>query len=106
MGPLCFDFGFGPFRWVCTSGNEEDLNITDQIAASVLEDLNVNAPREIKMQLQDNINWIKKARANKLVVGSKARILYADSIGRTRIARAFNQPIRDGRIGPVVLGRP
>ena len=105
MGPLCFDFGFGPFRWVCTSGKDEDLRHTDEIAAEVMEALYADAPVEIRTQLADNINWIRKAQANKLVVGSKARILYADSVGRIRIARAFNNAIRDGKIRPVVLGR-
>jgi len=105
MGPLCFDFGFGPFRWVCTTGKDEDLRITDDIAARILEELFSDAPAEIRRQLEDNISWIRKAQANKLVVGSKARILYADAIGRIKIARAFNEAIRNGEIGPVVLGR-
>ncbi|HQQ99156.1 MAG TPA: urocanate hydratase [Cyclobacteriaceae bacterium] len=105
MGPMCFDYGFGPFRWVCTSGKAEDLAATDRIAAAVLEELLVTAPKEIQLQLKDNINWIKAASANKLVVGSQARILYADAEGRIRIAEAFNRAIRDGEIGPVVLGR-
>ena len=105
MGPMCFDYGFGPFRWVCTSGREEDLDKTDQLAAEVLEGILRNAPEEIHSQLQDNINWIKAAKANKLVVGSKARILYADAEGRTKIAEAFNKAIAEKRIGPVVLGR-
>ncbi|MBK5191851.1 MAG: urocanate hydratase [Flavobacteriaceae bacterium] len=105
MGPLCFDYGFGPFRWVCASGNETDLDKTDAIAASVLEQLKINAPEEIQSQLRDNIHWIKNAKKNKLVVGSKARILYADAMGRTEIAKAFNDAIAEGKIGPVILGR-
>ena len=106
MGPLCFDYGFGPFRWVCTSGLEQDLAVTDQIAADVLETIAQSAPAEIKQQLHDNIHWIKAARENKLVVGSKARILYADAEGRTQIALAFNAAIQSGAISaPVVLGR-
>ena len=105
MGPMCFDYGFGPFRWVCTSGKQEDLDFTDACAANVLEEILKEAPLEIHGQLKDNINWIKAAKANKLVVGSKARILYADAEGRIRIAEAFNKAIREGKIGPVVLGR-
>ncbi|OEJ99930.1 urocanate hydratase [Roseivirga misakiensis] len=105
MGPLCFDYGFGPFRWVCASGNAEDLDKTDQIAAEVLTQMLNEAPEEIKPQLQDNLHWVKEAKANKLVVGSQARILYADAEGRMRIAAAFNQAIAAGTIGPVVLGR-
>lgn len=105
MGPMCFDFGFGPFRWVCTSGKQEDLDITDNIALDVLEDMKKSASEDIRFQLADNINWIKGAKANKLVVGSKARILYADAKGRIAIATAFNKAIREGRIGEVVLGR-
>jgi urocanate hydratase len=106
LGPLCFDYGFGPFRWVCTSGLEKDLDITDQIAAEVLERLHREAPREIQSQLQDNLDWIRAAKKNKLVVGSQARILYADSDARVEIARAFNQAIASGKISaPVVLGR-
>lgn len=105
MGPMCFDFGFGPFRWVCTSGKSKDLDQTDLIAQRVLEDIRKNAPSEIHGQLDDNINWIKQARQNKLVVGSQARILYADASGRIKIAEAFNEAIRKGEIGPVVLGR-
>ncbi len=105
MGPMCFDFGFGPFRWVCTSGKPEDLQKTDKIAKKVLEELKLSAPEEIQQQLQDNITWIKGAQENKLVVGSQARILYADAEGRTRIAEAFNNAIAEGKIGPVVLGR-
>ncbi|HOX78345.1 MAG TPA: urocanate hydratase [Bacteroidales bacterium] len=106
MGPICFDYGFGPFRWVCTSGKPEDLRTTDRIAAEVLEQLYSGAPPEIRMQLSDNILWIKSAEENKLVVGSQARILYADAEGRIRIAEAFNRAIRDGLISaPVVLGR-
>ncbi len=105
MGPMCFDFGFGPFRWVCTSGKQEDLDHTDLLAAQVLEALLKEAPQEIHPQLRDNIQWIKQARQNKLVVGSKARILYADAEGRIAIAQAFNAAVRAGTIGPVVLGR-
>jgi urocanate hydratase len=105
MGPMCFDYGFGPFRWVCTSGKQEDLDYTDQLAQQVLGEILVNAPDEIHGQLQDNINWIRQAKQNKLVVGSKARILYADSEGRMKIALAFNQAIRENTIGSVVLGR-
>ena len=106
MGPMCFDYGFGPFRWVCTSSDPKDLQLTDQIAAEVLEKMMQEAPEEIRQQLADNLLWIRQAEENKLVVGSQARILYADSEGRIRIAKAFNQAIRDGRLkGPVVLGR-
>jgi urocanate hydratase len=105
MGPMCFDFGFGPFRWVCTSGNPEDLDVTDQVAADVLEQLLRSAPTEIRNQLEDNIRWIRTAKSNKLVVGSQARILYADAEGRIKIAKAFNDLIRAGKIGLVVLGR-
>ena len=105
MGPMCFDYGFGPFRWVCTSGKPEDLAKTDEIACQVLEELAANSPKEIQQQMHDNIQWIKGAQENKLVVGSQARILYADAIGRMKIAAAFNKAIADGKIGPVVLGR-
>jgi urocanate hydratase len=105
LGPLCFDYGFGPFRWVCASGKEADLDATDQIALDVLVRLKERAPKEIQQQMADNIQWIKEAKANKLVVGSQARILYADAEGRMEIASAFNSAIRDGKIGPVVLGR-
>jgi urocanate hydratase len=105
MGPLCFDYGFGPFRWVCTSGKQADLDYTDSLAAEVIESLLLSAPPEIRPQLQDNLNWIRKAKDNKLVVGSKARILYADAVGRIKIATAFNEAIRKKIIGPVVLGR-
>ncbi len=105
LGPLCFDFGFGPFRWVCASGKDSDLEKTDAIACSVLEEMMLNSPEEINQQMADNIQWIKGARANKLVVGSKARILYADAEGRMRIAEAFNRAIRNNEIGPVILGR-
>jgi urocanate hydratase len=105
MGPLCFDFGFGPFRWVCTSGLESDLDYTDVLAAEILEDLLRQASEEIRSQLKDNIQWIRQAKSNKLVVGSQARILYADAEGRIKIATAFNEAIRQGKIGPVVLGR-
>ena len=106
MGPMYFDYGFGPFRWVCTSGKEEDLAVTDEIACNVLEEIAKNSPVEIQQQMHDNIQWIKGARANKLVVGSQARILYADCEGRTKIAAEFNKAIADGRLSaPVVLGR-
>jgi urocanate hydratase len=105
MGPMCFDFGFGPFRWVCASGKPEDLQTTDTIAAKVIEKMLQGAPSEIRGQLQDNLLWVKQAQENKLVVGSQARILYADAEGRTNIAAAFNQAIRERKIGPVVLGR-
>ncbi|MDM1405572.1 urocanate hydratase [Myroides marinus] len=105
MGPMCFDYGFGPFRWVCTSGNPEDLAKTDMIACEVLEEMIKNSPIEIQQQMADNIRWIKGAQENKLVVGSQARILYADAEGRINIARAFNDAIKAGKIGPVVLGR-
>ena len=106
MGPLFFDYGFGPYRWVCTSSNADDLAVTDQIAASVLEEIATSAPEEIKNQLLDNIHWIKEAGANKLVVGSQARILYADSEGRIKIALEMNRAIREGRVSaPIVLGR-
>ncbi|GGD86815.1 urocanate hydratase [Planktosalinus lacus] len=105
MGPMCFDYGFGPFRWVCASGKAEDLAKTDAIACEVLEELIKNSPEEIRQQIQDNITWIKGAQHNKLVVGSQARILYADSEGRIKIAEAFNNAIAKGEIGPVILGR-
>lgn len=106
MGPMFFDYGFGPFRWVCTSGKPEDLAETDRLAVEVLEEIKKTAPDEIKNQMDDNIHWIKEAGRNHLVVGSQARILYADSEGRTKIALAFNEAIREGRISrPVVLGR-
>jgi len=105
MGPMCFDYGFGPFRWVCASGKPEDLAKTDAIACEVLEEMMKNSPVEIQQQMQDNINWIKGAQENKLVVGSQARILYADAEGRIKIAEAFNQAIAKGEIGTVVLGR-
>lgn len=105
MGPMCFDYGFGPFRWVCASGKPEDLAKTDEIACRVLEEIMQNSPIEIQQQMADNIRWIKGAQENKLVVGSQARILYADAEGRIKIAAAFNQAIKEGIIGPVVLGR-
>ena len=106
MGPMFFDYGFGPFRWVCTSGRPEDLEMTDRLAAEVLEDMCRTAPGSIRGQLEDNLHWIREAGRNRLVVGSQARILYADCEGRTRIALAFNDAIADGRISaPVVLGR-
>lgn len=105
MGPMCFDYGFGPFRWVCTSGNARDLEITDKLACTVLEEMLSKADDEVRQQIADNIRWINGARENRLVVGSQARILYADAEGRVKIARAFNEAIRSGEIGPVVLGR-
>lgn len=105
MGPMCFDYGFGPFRWVCVSGKPEDLTFTDQLASDVLAEMAAVAPSEISQQMEDNIRWIKAAGENKLVVGSQARILYADSEGRIKIAQAFNKAIKEGKIGPVVLGR-
>lgn len=106
MGPQFFDYGFGPFRWVCTSAKPEDLAVTDQIALEAQEEILKHAPQEIQHQLQDNIHWIREAAANKLVVGSQARILYADSEGRIEIARRFNEAVRTGKLSaPVVLGR-
>lgn len=106
MGPLYFDYGFGPFRWVCTSSDPKDLEVTDKIAADVLEEIARTAPKDITTQLKDNIHWIKEASQNKLVVGSQARILYADSEGRIKIAEAFNKAIKDGKVSaPIVLGR-
>ncbi|MEO0554134.1 MAG: urocanate hydratase [Bacteroidota bacterium] len=105
MGPMCFDYGFGPFRWVCTSGKPEDLRRTDQIAVQVLKKMASKSATEIKRQVEDNLRWIKTAEENRLVVGSQARILYADNEGRIEIAKAFNKAIRAGQIGPVVLGR-
>ncbi|MFL2663763.1 MAG: urocanate hydratase [Crocinitomicaceae bacterium] len=105
LGPMCFDFGFGPFRWVCASGEQSDLDKTDEISCAVLEEMMQTSPPEIKQQMADNIQWIKGARENQLVVGSKARILYADAEGRMKIAEAFNQAIKENKIGPVVLGR-
>ena len=105
MGPMCFDYGFGPFRWVCASNNPEDLQKTDEIACEVLEEMIQDSPSEIQQQMKDNIQWIKGAQENKLVVGSQARILYADAEGRMKIAEAFNNAIKEEKIGPVVLGR-
>lgn len=106
LGPMCFDYGFGPFRWVCTSGDPADLAVTDELAKTVLEKIYETAPQEIQQQLADNIIWIKDAQQNNLVVGSQARILYADSEGRIKIAEAINAAIREGKISaPVVLGR-
>lgn len=106
MGPMCFDYGFGPFRWVCTSGKPEDLQTTDNIACKVLEEIMKNSPKEIQQQMQDNITWIKGAQENKLVVGSQARILYADAEGRMKIAEAFNNAVADGKVAsPINLGR-
>ncbi|MFZ4547040.1 MAG: urocanate hydratase [Bacteroidales bacterium] len=106
MGPMCFDYGFGPFRWVCASGDPSDLDTTDTIAMKVLENLALESPPEIMQQMRDNIRWIREAKQNKLVVGSQARILYADCEGRTQIALAFNEAIKAGKLnGPIVLGR-
>lgn len=106
MGPMCFDYGFGPFRWVCTSSDPKDLAMTDEIAKEVLDKLMQESPKEIQEQMQDNITWIEGAQENKLVVGSQARILYADSDGRVEIALAFNKAIKEGKISaPIVLGR-
>jgi urocanate hydratase len=106
MGPMCFDYGFGPFRWVCTSGNPTDLEKTDKIACEVLEEIRKNSPKEIQQQMADNIQWIKGAQENNLVVGSQARILYADAEGRMKIAESFNNAIKNGDItAPIVLGR-
>jgi urocanate hydratase len=105
MGPMCFDYGFGPFRWVCTSGKPDDLDLSDKIATQILFEISSHAPVEISQQMKDNITWIEGAKENKLVVGSQARILYADAEGRIRIAEAFNQAIKAGKLGPIVLGR-
>jgi urocanate hydratase len=105
MGPMCFDYGFGPFRWVCASGKQEDLDKTDKIACKVLEEMSETSPSEIRMQMADNIKWIKNAKRNNLVVGSKARILYADAEGRMKIAEAFNNAIANSEIGLIILGR-
>ena len=106
LGPMCFDYGFGPFRWICTSGDSNDLKTTDNIACNVLKKLVKKAPKEIQQQLEDNIQWIQGAQQNNLVVGSQARILYADSEGRIAIAKAFNEAIKNGLISaPIVLGR-
>ena len=107
MGPMCFDYGFGPFRWVCTSGKPEDLDLTDRIAMEVMTEIAETAPDEISQQMHDNIRWIREAKTNKLVVGSQARILYADAEGRIKIASAFNEAVKSGKISaPVVLGFP
>ncbi len=106
MGPMFFDYGFGPFRWVCTSSDEHDLEVTDRIAREVLEEIHKTAPEEIRAQLEDNILWISEAGKNKLVVGSQARILYADCEGRTKIAERFNRAVKEGEVkAPIVLGR-
>ncbi len=106
MGPMCFDYGFGPYRWVCLSGLEEDLRTTDKIAASVLESYAESAPDDIRVQTLDNLRWIRQAGENKLVVGSQARILYADEPGRIALGLAFNKAIKSGEVkGPIVLGR-
>ena len=106
MGPMCFDYGFGPFRWVCCSGDESDLRATDKIAQRVLTDLSTNCPEEIRTQYIDNVRWIREASQHSLVIGSKARILYADEEGRRKIAQAFNTAIADGEVSAqIVLGR-
>ncbi len=105
LGPMCFDYGFGPFRWVCASGKPEDLEYTDRLAEEVLTKIMQNSPEEIQLQMADNIRWIQEAGKNKMVVGSQARILYADAEGRMKIAKAFNDAVKEGKIGPVVLGR-
>jgi urocanate hydratase len=105
LGPMCFDYGFGPFRWVCTSGKQEDLDKTDVMAAAVLQDIMEHAPEAIQLQMKDNITWIQNAKKNDMVVGSQARILYADAEGRMKIAQTFNDAIAKGEISPVVLGR-
>ncbi|AZA77294.1 urocanate hydratase [Chryseobacterium sp. G0186] len=106
LGPMCFDYGFGPFRWVCASGKQEDLRITDQIAKEVMQEIKANAPEEIQQQLEDNILWITEAESNALVVGSQARILYADAEGRAKIATKFNEAVASGKLSaPVILGR-
>ena len=106
MGPLCFDYGFGPYRWVCTSGDPADLKRTDEIAADVLRSMRDGAPEDVRQQINDNLRWIEQAGSNQLVVGSQARILYADDVGRRNIALAMNRAIASGELqGPVVLGR-
>lgn len=106
LGPMCFDYGFGPFRWVCTSAKAADLRLSDRIAFEVLQDLSRDASEEIRLQMEDNMTWIREAESNQLVVGSQARILYADALGRIKIAKAFNEAIRKGKItAPIVLGR-
>lgn len=106
LGPMCFDYGFGPFRWVCASGLDEDLAVTDAIAAQVMRTIMDDSPPEIRQQMADNIKWIDEANQNQMVVGSKARILYADSEGRIKIAEAFNQAVSTGKLkGPIILGR-
>ena len=105
MGPMCFDYGFGPFRWVCASGNQNDLDKTDEIACKVLKKLSKDATDDIRQQMLDNIKWIEAAKENNMVVGSKARILYANSEGRIEIAKAFNKAIVNKIIGPIILGR-
>jgi urocanate hydratase len=105
LGPMCFDYGFGPFRWVCATGNPDDLRKTDRIAAEVLRTLAASAPDDIRLQMEDNLRWIEQAEENRLVVGSQARILYADSVGRIALARAFNDAIARGELGTIILGR-
>jgi len=105
LGPLCFDYGFGPFRWVCSSGSKNDLKLTDDIAANILRKMSEKAPKDIMIQMKDNLHWIENANDNNLVVGSQARILYADSIGRIAIAEAFNKAVAKGEVGPIIIGR-
>jgi urocanate hydratase len=106
MGPVCFDYGFGPFRWVCTSGSAEDLRTTDRIAAEIIEGQAANAPDDVRQQMLDNVRWIRAAEANAMVVGSQARILYADHAGRRALAAAFHRAVADGTVSaPIVLGR-
>ena len=105
LGPLCFDYGFGPFRWVCSSGSKNDLKLTDDIAANILRKMSEKAPKDIMIQMKDNLHWIENANDNNLVVGSQARILYADSIGRIAIAEAFNKAVAKGKVGPIIIGR-
>ena len=106
MGPMCFDYGFGPFRWVCTSGTTQDLRVTDEIAVTVLRELTEGCRDEVRRQYEDNIRWVSEADKHDLVVGSKARILYADEAGRTSIALEFNKAISEGRVSaPIILGR-
>ena len=105
LGPLCLDYGFGPFRWVCSSGSKNDLKLTDDIAADILRKMSEKAPKDIMIQMKDNLHWIENANDNNLVVGSQARILYADSIGRIAIAEAFNKAVAKGEVGPIIIGR-
>jgi urocanate hydratase len=106
MGPMCFDFGFGPYRWVCASGLDEDLLVTDAIASKVIRNMLGDAPDEIRQQLLDNLRWIESANDHQMAVGTRARILYADAVGRAAIAAEMNRAVADGRLrGPIVLGR-